>query len=148
MPTAMREIQNAVVAALLAAPAVAGGRVYAGRDRPLPTEHATDVQVRQGSLRGEQAYLGTHPVDWEATLGLELRARGSSANDAEAAVDPLLEAVFARLATTAPPAGVDGWLLDVGGRIEIDDAEAPVASMLLTISVRYRTQTGSLTLAP
>lgn len=147
MATAFRTVQSAIVTALLTPANIVGSRVYAGRDRPLPTEHDSDIQVFIGSFRGEEFALTGGPMQWSMRYGLQIRARGGSGTDAEAAVDTVLEAAFARLKATAPPAGVEGWVIDVDGRIEVQDVDTPIGTLALSLGVRLRTQPGSLTLA-
>jgi hypothetical protein len=145
MATAFKTVQDALVAALMAAPQITGARVYAGRARPMPEEHASDINVSIESLTGQQFALGSGPVLWEAIYGLEIRARGTASVDAVAAVDPLLEALYARILATATPAGVEGWAITP--RIRVDVEEAAIASLQLALNVRLRTQPGTLALA-
>lgn len=146
MATAFKTVLDAITAALAQAPAVAGGRIHAGRDRPLPEEHASDVALDGDSADGEQFALTAGPVNWRMTVPLQLRARGSSTTHARDAVDALLEAAFARLAATAPPAGVSGWVLSTRYRCDFDEAAQPVAVMQLAVTVELRTAPGSLAL--
>lgn len=147
MATAFLTVNDALVALLQQAPAIAGARVYTGRARPLPTEHASSVNVSLEAIRGRQFAIGDGPMDWDVTYGIEIRARGSATVDAVAAVDPLLEAVFARVAGGTPPAGVLGWVLDTQIRVEVEEADTPIASLQLALAVQLRTQAGSLALA-
>ena len=147
MATAFKTVQDALVAALLAAPQITGARVYAGRARPMPEEHASDINVSIESLTGQQFAVSGGPVLWEAIYGLEIRARGTASVDAVAAVDPLLEALYARILATATPAGVEGWAITPRIREDVEEAGSPIASLQLALNVRLRTQSGSLALA-
>lgn len=146
MTTAFKTVNDAIVALLVQAPAVAGGRVYAGRARPLPTEHASSVNVSLEAINGQQFAIGDGPVDWSVTYGIEIRARGAVNTDAIAAVDPVLEAVYARIGAAAAPPGVSGWFLDARIRLDVEEADAPIASLQLALTVQLRTQAGSLAL--
>ena len=147
MATAFKTVQDAIVAALLQAPQITGARVYAGRARPMPEEHAADISISLESMTGQPFMLVAGPVLWEVVYGIEIRARGTATVDAVAAVDPLLEAVYARLLATATPAGVEGWAITPRIRVDVDEAATPIASLQLALNVRLRTEPGTLTLA-
>lgn len=147
MATAFKTVQDAIVAALLTYPPIVGDRVTAGRARPMPAEHDNSIAVSIESIGGQQFAIGSGPVDWEVIYGVEIRARGSSATDGLAALDPVLEAAYARLVATPPPAGVMGWVLQPRARIDVEEAATPVASLQLALNVQLRTQPGSLALA-
>lgn len=145
--TAFKVVQDAIVAALKAAPAIVGTRVVAGRARPMPEEHANDIAVSIESIRANGMQLTSAPMRWEVVYGIEIRARGSATVDAMAAVDPLLASVYERFYDVASPAGVAGWMLDPSIRISIEEGATPVASVLLAVNVNLATQGDSLTLA-
>jgi hypothetical protein len=146
--SAFKVVQDALVAALLLAPQITGARVYLGRARPMPAEHASDINISIESISGEQFAVTSGPVLWSVIYGLELRVRGSASVDAMAALDPVLDAAYARIVATAPPAGVEGWVITPRARIDIEEADTPIASMTLALDVQLRTQAGTLTLAP
>lgn len=147
MTTAFKAVQDAIVAALKAAPAIVGTRVVAGRSRPMPEEHASDIAVSIESVRSTGQQLTSHPVRWEVVYGIEIRARGSATTDAVAAVDPLLEKVYERFYDVAPPTGVAAWMLDPAIRYSVEEGATPVASVLLAVNVQLATTNDSLTLA-
>jgi hypothetical protein len=145
--TAFKTLQDSIVTALKAAPAMVGTRVVAGRDRPLPEEHANDIAVSIESIRGADTTIGGAPQRWEVVYGVEIRARGSSTVDAVAAADPLLEKVYERLDDMPPAAGVNGWFVDPSIRIRVEEGSTPIASVLLALNVTLSTVAGSLTLS-
>lgn len=147
MATAFKTVQDAIAAALLEAPQITGARVYTGRARPMPEEHTSDISVSLESMTGQQFALGSGPVLWEVIYGLEIRARGTAAVDAVAAVDPLLESLYARILATATPAGVEGWAITPRIRVDVDETSTPIASLQLALNVRLRTEANTLTLA-
>ena len=147
MATAFKTVQDAIQTALLEAPQITGARVYTGRARPMPEEHTSDISVSLESMTGQQFALGSGPVLWEVIYGLEIRARGTAAVDAVAAVDPLLESLYARILATATPAGVEGWAITPRIRVDVDETSTPIASLQLALNVRLRTEPGTLTLA-
>jgi hypothetical protein len=145
--TAFNVLHSTLVAALLQAPQITGERVYKGRARPLPAEHASSINISIEALNGEQFTLGAGPVLWEVVYAVEMRARGSATVDAADAADALLEAAYARILATAVPAGVEGWVITPRVRHEVEEADTPIGSSMLAINVRLRTQPGTLTLA-
>lgn len=147
MTTAFKTVQDALVAALLTPPTIVGTRVVAGRGLPLPAEHTSDIVVSIESVNGADVALTSHPQDWEVVYGVEMRARGSAAVDAVTALDPILEAAYARLMATPPPAGVMGWVLTPRIRVDVDESATPVGTLQLSINVRMRTQPAGLLLA-
>lgn len=147
MTTAFKTVQDAIVAALTTPATIVGTRVYAGRARPMPAEHDSDINISIESIGGQQFAVGAGPVDWQVIYGVDIRARGSATTDGMDAVDPLLEAAYARLLATAPPAGVMGWVLQPRARLDVEEAATPVASLQLALNVQLRTQPGSLALA-
>jgi hypothetical protein len=144
--TAFDVIRDAIVAALTTPTAIADD-VRAARDFPMPAEHASGLLVRIGPFEGDAYAITGGPMLWRARFGLEIRARVAGATDAEALVLGIFSAVFTRLSATTPPAGVEAWMVSVGGRIELSEAENPIATLLLTLSASFRTQPGSLALA-
>ena len=147
MTSAFKQVQDALQTALLQAPQITGARVYTGRARPMPAEHASDISISLESMAGQQFALGAGPVMWTVIYGVEIRTRGTASVDAVAAVDPLLESVYARILATATPAGVEGWVLEPRIRVDVEDADTPIASLQLALNVRLRTAPGTLTLA-
>ena len=95
--TAHLQLHQAVVAALQAAPALAGVPVYSNPVRELPAQVASAVVV---TLRRSAAQRPTlHAMDWATTLQIDCMARAPSATaDAAAAVDPMVHAAWATLA--------------------------------------------------
>jgi hypothetical protein len=147
MTTAFKTVQDALVAALVTPATIVGLRVVAGRARPMPAEHDSDIAISIESVQGEDFTLTAQPQDWAVVYGVEIRARGSVSVDAIAALDPLLEAVYARIKSTPAPAGVMGWVLEPRLRFEVEEAATPIGTLQLALNVRMRTQPGSLALA-
>lgn len=147
MTTAFKTVQDALVAALVTPATIVGLRVVAGRARPMPAEHDNDIAISIESVQGEDFALTAQPQDWAVVYGVEIRARGSATVDAVSALDPLLEAVYARIKATPAPAGVMGWVLEPRLRFEVEEAATPIGTLQLALNVRMRTQPGSLALA-
>jgi len=96
MSTAFRAIAQAVVAQLLAAPALAGGHVSLPQRRPVPVEWASHIEVRCGLAGGSQPLIGA-PRTWQTQVAIDIYARAAAGADAEADLDDLLAAVDERV---------------------------------------------------
>jgi hypothetical protein len=147
MTTAFKVLVDAVSAALSAAPAVAGGRIAVGRDSSAALDQASDVNIILQVQDGQPFALSSGPTDWSVDVGVEIRARGTDTIDALAAIDPIMEQVYARLTAMALPAGVTG-LQAFRGQLDVQEAATPVAAWQFLLTVSLRTAPGSLTLAP
>ena len=142
--TAQHLIQQAVVDALKAAPALAEGRVFANRVRTVSAASATAVAVRLERSTGAAPTL--HATDWRTSLLVECYARGVANNDPAAAVDALLYAVWQRLgALQAASLGLIDLRLEPDMGWDYDDAETPAVCVTLRLTAEHRTATDSLT---
>lgn len=135
-------VQAALVTALQSAPALSGVPVYANRTRALPRNDLKAVLLRLDSTRDD---AGPHGVrDWATTFEIEPIARAQSGTDPVEAVDPLLQACWCSL---------DGLMLvgvmEVAAEPQIewnfDSADTPLASAVMRITVRHRTDGNTLT---
>ena len=147
MTTAFKSILDTVRAALMAAPAVAGGRIAYGRDDATPLGAASDVTLTLQAQDGEPIALVGAPTDWTALLGVEVRARASASQDAWTAIDPYIEQVYQRLAAIDWPAGVTG-VTGLRGRLDPAEAATAVASWQFVLTINFRTAPRTLALAP
>lgn len=147
--TAHLAIVQAVVDALLVAPAVAGGRVWANRMRPIGAGSSSGVVVRLESSRAAVQQLTGAPTDWQTDIRIECIARGAAgAADPADAVDTLLQSVWARIAPLYPPSlGVLNLRLDpvIGWQFD-GDGDTLLAAAEIGLQVMHRTE--SSTLAP
>lgn len=148
MTTAFASVQNAIVTALKASPAIAGGRVVAGRGRPMPDEHTSDIAVSIETIEGVDIALSGAPQSWRVIYGVEIRARRNSLDPVVAAgADAVLELVYARMKTTAPPAGVLGWMMQPRIQTQVDEADSQIDSVVLAVDVLMRTRATALQLS-
>jgi len=119
MSTAFASIVSAVIAKLSEAPAVCDV-IYRARGDvgmvPEQTPRAINVQFERAIA--DRAGIAGAPVDWNSTISVECFARGL-AETGDVAVDPLLEAVYERLAQDPTLGGLIGDLVAVG--IEADN---------------------------
>ena len=142
--TAHLAIASAVVAALTAAPALAGGRVTLNKLRPVAAGDGTAIVVRLGRSVGQEQSLGV--IDWTTTLDVECHARASAGAEPAAAVDVLLADAWARLADLNATS-LGAMAVQIGSDIDwqFDDMDTPVASATVRLQVLHRTAATSLT---
>ncbi len=145
MTTAALSYVNALVALYKAAPALCGGRVVSGRAIPVQLEHESQIFVRLVRSFGRTSDLGGGLAQWETLIGTEIAVRCKPGQDAHAAVDPILQAVFERLAAAAQPANTLTWMTSPDITWEIAEADTTVA--IATVALRVTHITGPATLA-
>lgn len=139
-------IQQAIVAALLAAPAVAGGNVKANTTRPMSAGQSQACVVRLAQSRAATPQVLAGPYDWTTRFDVECLARAANGGaDPVAAVDGLLELVWARL-STLPTTGLGVMDVRMNPSIDwqVDDADAPAASAVVSLFVNHRTTSTTL----
>lgn len=141
--TAFQKVILALHAALAKAPALAGGRVFVNRMRPLAASDATAVVVRLEGTRGRESVLGAR--DWTTLIAVECYARTVGQTTAEVFADELVADVWQRLAAIqAPHLG----LMEIGVETEIDwlrdsDATTEVCAVI-RLTATHRTPYESL----
>jgi D-serine deaminase-like pyridoxal phosphate-dependent protein len=131
---------------LLLAPQITGDRVQRGRRAALKKGWADGIVVRQVRTAAQLAGVGmAAPKDWTTQLGIEVLARGLTAEAAEDSVDTLLALVYARLAGWSPT-GLS--VLDALSAPSIswdsDEGEDAVAGATIVVSITHRTQPTAL----
>jgi len=141
--SAFASIQAAIIAALSAPTALAGGRIYANRLRPIADATATAIVVRLEQTSGTEMVIGT--VDWQSSFGVECYARAATGADPAAAVDALLSDVWARL--SALPFETLGANVSLEPRVDwqYDDTDAPMVCAVLRLTAQHRTTNLTLT---
>jgi len=92
-------IRSAIKALLLAAPALAGGRVVANRRRPMAAQDATQVFVYLEDAVATRGEIYGAPTDWRTRIRIECVARDTAGIDADSNADALQTLVAARLLT-------------------------------------------------
>ena len=93
--TAHMAVRDALIAALLAATALAGGRVVGNRRRPMSSEHASQIYVYLEESVASRDVIGT--TDWRTRIRVECVARTASSVSADDAADALAQDVYARV---------------------------------------------------
>jgi hypothetical protein len=144
--SAFLDLRDAVIAALSAAPALAGGRISTAPSDALPESQPTDIVVTLAdSARGDATSIAGQPIDWVTTVRVLCRARASASGDAMAVADALFASAWERVAAMPLPAGV----MDRGAEPEVlfDTAagEWSVATVEFTVQFAHRTAHNTVT---
>lgn len=109
MTTAVAAVVSAMVATLQAAPAVSP-QVHRARLRPMAADWATAVVVRPLSVAFDPFAIQHAPFNLDTQIAVECYARASAGTSGDAAVDALMQAVYARLMSDTTIGGLVGDL--------------------------------------
>lgn len=135
--SAFCDITGAFIAVLGAVPAVSAN-IFRARDRAIADDQADAINVQfDGADPSTGAMFGA-PVDWRSRVTVECYAR-SSAVSGDLAVDPLLSAVYSRLAANST---LGGKADDIGAptiEAEYDAQGQKTGWVRMTYSVLHRT---------
>lgn len=143
MSSAFKSLTAALVAALLAAPAIAGSRVYPNRLRPIQQAHSTAVVVRLVASQSQELVLGA--LDWSTQFAVECLAKSAPGADPVDAVDALLLDVWPRLANlNAAALKAMQVVVDAAIQWQFDDGESNSASATVLLTVQHRSPFASL----
>ena len=143
MSSVFFNIQAELIAALSSATALAGGRIYANRLRPIAANHDSAIVVRLEATQGTERVLGS--LDWSTAYTVECYARAATGADPAAAVDTLLADAWARLGA------LDFTALDATISInpqidwQYDDAETPMVCAVMRLTAQHRSALAALT---
>lgn len=143
--TAQLQIQQALVAALQSAPAVAGGRIYTNPVREVTVTAPNAVAISLQRSAGQSPSMGV--TDWRTTYQVDCMARTAAASaEPAAAIDALLSDVYARLSALGTSAGLGLIDLAVEPAIAWDyaDGATPIATATLLLTATHRTATSNL----
>lgn len=140
--TAFSTIQAALLAALTAAPALAGGNISTNPTRPMPAAQSTAIVLRMDRALASEVPIGS--LQWDTSYVVECYARANTGSDPVLAVDALLGGVWARL----------GVLTDeqIGGTLtmqpaidwQFDAADTPMVCAVVRVNVQHYTTTGAI----
>lgn len=132
-------ITSAVQAALQAGPALhAGlGSVVRGRRTVAPAGHKWQVAINGVRHDGEPLDLSGLHLRWQSLVTVVASVRAASDEDAEAALDPLLQTVWQRLKTMNQPAGLLATTLDPQIALDFDEADQTVATATFVLRVHH-----------
>lgn len=142
MNTQFSQIVGAIVGALQSAPAVCQ-KVYRARPDSIPDQfdQAVNVQWEQG-IAGLGTIRGA-PLDWTTKVSVDCYAR-SQTDTGDVAVDPLLAAVFERLAQDTTLGGLIDDLQVAGIEAENTSEGKKTGWVRLTYIAQHRTENGTL----
>lgn len=143
MTSAFHAIAERIVAALVAAPALADGRVFVKRLRPLPVGVATAIVVRWEQSAAQENVLGAH--DWATPFVVECYSRGDALDPDNLAADALLVQVWARLAALdASALGVMALSVSPSLDWQAAETDGPAECVSIRLQVAHRTPANSL----
>jgi hypothetical protein len=142
--TAFLTITDAVLAALQTAPALAGGRVYRGRHFTMQAADSSAIEISTVGHQATGGGMDGSTLQWQTTLAVLIKARAAAGVDAEAALDPLIADVWARLSGITPPTGAQRITLDPAIQIDFEETERTVATAALALRVNHITTTSAL----
>lgn len=140
---AFTDLVGAVKSALEAAPPVAAC-IDRNRLRIQPQDVDLAAVVRLNTSMPAIAAVMNAPIDWTTRISVECYARADSDADADQAVAPLMNAVFARLDQTGSLQGIDVYLEP--GPIEWDFAATGENLVCATLSFTALQRTAAHTL--
>ena len=144
MNSALLQIAQAYVAALLAPTALAGGRVWLNRTRPISQTDDSAIVLSLDTARASEQVLGALDFESEIRVICFVRAVGITAEPA-AAVDALLMAAWGRVQAVDNPAlGMTGPAQLDGLDYDFADLDSTLVSATLRLRVQHRTTTTSL----
>lgn len=104
MKTAFSKVVDAVIAVLEAAPALCDN-VYRARPTAVPAQDDQALNVQWEAALPERGAIHGAPVDWNTKVTVECFARSVS-ESGDVVVDPLLLAVYERLAQDSTLGGL------------------------------------------
>lgn len=144
MTTAFSGIAAALVTLMGNAPAVAN-KIERARVLPMAAQDDSLVVVRLGGSEGDGYAMQGAPVNWDTTLTLECHARSTTLTP-DAAVDALLQAVYARLKTDETLGGlIQGWKPQSSIEWDFESKGERVGYAAITLTAMHRTSAGVLT---
>lgn len=145
MSTPFWSIASAVRDALVADPAVVpAARVRRGRPGIAQTAEANAIFINLERATGKQLDVAGAMLEWETAISVLIMARATGTQDAETAVDPLVEAAWARLYAMPPPAGAQSIAIEPQIVWDADAADQLVGSVALLMRVTHHTTGGAL----
>lgn len=143
MSSAFQRIGEQIMAALVQTPALADGRVFLKRLRPLPVGVSTAIVVRWEQSAARESVLGAH--DWDTPYVIECYSRGDTLDPDNLQADVLLVDVWARLASLdASALGVMALSVNPSLDWQQVETDGPAECVSIRLQVAHRTPVGSL----
>lgn len=142
MRTAFANVVSAVIAALEAQPPVCRA-IYRARVMTVPDQDKLAISVQWEHSVPAGGTINGAPIDWATRLTVECYAGGTS-ESGDLAVDPLLKAVFERLAANSTLDGVVSDLQVIGVEAENTTDGKKTGWVRLTYIADHRTSNYTL----
>jgi hypothetical protein len=137
--TAFAKAVSAVIAALKAEPPVCDiDAIYRARSNDIPDQVSEAINVKWETALPNNGAIRNAPVDWAPPIIVECFARGVG-ESGDLIVDPLLEAVYARLARDSTLGGVVDHLECVGLEAENVSEGKKIGWVRITYIAHFRT---------
>jgi len=144
MTTAFSAIVAAVIEKLSEAPPVCDAKaIYRARCGAIPDQFDQAVSVQFERSTPIAAAISGAPIDWSSIITVECFAR-TVVESGDLAVDPLLEAVFARLAEDTTLGGLVGDLAIAGVEAENTAEGKKTGWVRITYVADHRTNNSTL----
>lgn len=142
-------ILNAILAAIGAAPALAGGALFKNRLRKLPEGNDQAVVVHFGSSSPSRGAIRGAPVDWTTRVIVECYAREDNLDVAgESNSLALHRDVYDRLMADPSLGGLAMDLIDPELDTDADPADTDLACVIAQYTVLHRTDSHTLQAPP
>jgi len=142
MRTAFATIVSAVIAQLAAEPAVCE-KIYRATGSVVPDQVDLAINVEFGRALPAVGAIAGAPIDWQSTISVDCFAR-SFTESGDLAVDPLLFAVFERLAQDPTLGGLIGDLTVAGVEAENSVEGKKTGWVRITYVADHRTNNSTL----
>lgn len=142
MSTAFFKIVSATKAALEADPPVCT-TIYRSRPAAVPESLDRAVNVQWDQATALPAAIFGAPIDWSTRLNIECFVRGTT-DSGDVLVDPLLEAVYGRLAADPTLGGLVEDLNIVSLEAENSAEGRKTGWVRITYQVQHRTENATL----
>jgi hypothetical protein len=143
MRSAFANVVSAVIASLQAQPPVCKN-IYRARAMAVPDQDDVAISVQWEQSVPAGGTINGAPIDWTTRLTVECYARGTSDESGDLAVDPLLKAVFERLAANSTLDGVVTDLQVIGVEAENTTDGKKNGWVRLTYTADHRTSNFTL----
>lgn len=138
--TAQLQVYDAAAAALLAAPALAGGRVHTmdTTNKPMPADVSSQIRLYLDRSMPAALLGGTAPVDWTTTIYAECTARTAAGVSALRAATLLASQVQQRLLEDAALQAMVQELTPAPMEWAEDEADTSVIACRCVFTVVHR----------
>jgi hypothetical protein len=145
--TAFLDLVTSVREILWGSTPLAGGNIWQGRAFPLQEGIAQGIFIRPVRSTGASPFMGDGRIDWDTDIEITCVARATKDVDGQGAIDWLVNAVFERLMSSAPPPNANGWTVVPQIVWETDETDQTIGSASIHVRIQHRTGDADLTSA-